>query len=293
MVKMLHRLIGEQVQLQLTCAEKLPKIYVDAGMMEQIVLNLAVNARDAMPQGGSLTISTHVVDIDERFLPFHTEARVGRFVCMRITDTGTGIEASILDRIFEPFFTTKEVGKGTGLGLATVYGIVKQHQGWIEVESQVRCGSSFIVYLPAHRTDQNKDQTGQNAETVRGGQETILLVEDESPVRIMVRNILKRYGYQVLEAKNGMEALQVWANYKQQIHLLFTDMVMPEGLTGRELAEQLLAERPELKVIYSTGYSMDLSDQGLALQEGLNFLQKPYEPQTLAQTVRNCLDAKP
>lgn len=168
LAKMLHRLIGEQIKLQLNCAEKLPPIHVDEGMMEQIVLNLAVNARDAMPKGGSLTISTQAVDIDERFLPFHSEARVGRFVCLRITDTGTGIEASIRDRIFDPFFTTKEVGKGTGLGLATVYGIVKQHQGWIEVESQVRCGSTFSVYLPVHISEPNQEKADQNAVTVPG-----------------------------------------------------------------------------------------------------------------------------
>jgi len=222
----------------------------------------------------------------------HTDARPGRFICLNVTDTGCGMERATLARIFEPFFTTKEVGKGTGLGLATVYGIVKQHQGWIEVNSQPAAGTTFRVYFPA--SDKPVDapvEKTTRGNKVRGGNETILVVEDEPVLRELARMILKDYKYEVLEAASGHEALQVWEKHKGQIDLLLTDMVMPEGMTGRELAEKLRREKPDLKVIYTSGYSSDVMGHENATRD-IKFLQKPYPPPELAQAVRECLDLR-
>lgn len=222
----------------------------------------------------------------------NTEARSGHFVCLRVTDTGSGIEPRILNRIFEPFFTTKEVGKGTGLGLATVYGIIKQHEGWIEVQSELTHGTTFEIYLPV--TIANKAQI--SSETISraaiGGNETILVVEDEPALRELVVNILKLYGYFVFEAESGPEALDLWVKHRKKIDLVLTDLVMPEGISGRDLAERLQAENPELKVIYTSGYSPGMAGKDIALLEGFNFLPKPYPPSRLAQMVRECLDAR-
>ena len=288
--KLLHTLVGEQVTLRRQPQDELPAIHADPGMLEQILVNLAVNARDAMPKGGILTLSTFAAEIDEGFVQRHPEARTGYFACLNVTDTGHGMDPATLARIFEPFFTTKEIGKGTGLGLATVYGIVKQHQGWIDVESQVGKGTTFKVFLPASaKAPAPRDP--RKPKEAPGGHETILLVEDEPALRELVQEILERKGYHILEAANGVQALKVWANHKDEIDLLLTDMMMPEGVSGRELAEQVLAERPELKVICSSGYSLDVVSPEFASRDGLIFLQKPYDPELLAQTVRDCLDA--
>ncbi len=193
-------------------------------------------------------------------------------------------------RIFEPFFTTKGVGKGTGLGLATVYGIVKQHQGWLEVESQVGVGATFRIFLPANPRSESVSARTTADVKVRGGRETILLVEDDLALRGMAKIVLQRHGYRVLEAGTGVEALSVWEEHQGQIDLLLTDMVMPEGLTGRELTKQLLARKPGLKLIYSSGYSLDSEGTSFRLREAPGFLQKPYHPQKLAKAVRDVLD---
>jgi PAS domain S-box-containing protein len=288
MTKMLHRLLGEDVSLQSQYAKNLPTIEADAGMIEQIIMNLSVNARDAMPKGGELLITTSVANIDDAYVQQHPEARTGQFVCFSVTDTGCGMNRETLARIFEPFFTTKEVGKGTGLGLATVYGIVKQHQGWVEVASELGLGTTFKIYIPGT----NKAPEPFNEKTspqVRGGHETILLVEDEPVLRELARMILKDYDYRVLEAATGVEALKVWEENSGHIDLLLTDMVMPEGMSGRELAEELKTRKPELKVIYTSGYSSEVMGQDLGLRD-IKFLQKPYPPPQLAQAVRECLD---
>jgi two-component system, cell cycle sensor histidine kinase and response regulator CckA len=194
-----------------------------------------------------------------------------------------------LNRIFEPFFTTKEIGKGTGLGLATVYGIVKQHQGWLEVESQVGQGTTFKVFLPI-ATKAAPINLGLKPKDVPGGDETILVVEDEPALRELVQEILEKKGYRVLEASTGVQALKIWEQHKHDIDLLLTDIMMPEGISGRELAERVLLDRANLKIIYSSGYSLDVVNTGSAMTEGMNFLQKPYDPETLAQMVRNCLN---
>ena len=292
MTDMLSRLLGEDVALQLNYSPSPATVEADVGMMEQVLLNLAVNARDAMPRGGQLAIRIAVVDVDQAHVQRHPEARVGRLVCVSKTDTGCGIPQENISRIFEPFFTTKEIGKGTGLGLATVYGIVKQHQGWIEVESTLGKGTTFRSYIPYVGSAPAEIEKSTAMITVRGGSETILLVEDEPPVRELVASVLQNYGYNILQAGNGHEAVGVWRQHKDKINLLLTDLVMPGNMNGHELAEKLRGEQAGLKVIFTSGYSADIVGKNFKLDASLNFLQKPYHPNTLALTVRRCLDGK-
>jgi PAS domain S-box-containing protein len=288
--KMLQRILGEDIGLHFNYSPTLRPVHADSGMIEQVLMNLAVNARDAMPRGGRLNISTEVLQINDVHVKRNREARAGTFVCLRVSDSGTGIAREIMSRIFEPFFTTKEVGKGTGLGLATVYGIVKQHQGWIEVLSSVGQGTTFRIYLPASASKEKTTEAKQMEQKIRGGSEKILIVEDEPEVRALVRSILKKYGYVVIEATSGPDALKVWDEQKGNVDLLLTDMVMPGNMTGRELGERLKAKKADLKVIYTSGYSADTLGQDFSFKRGLNFLPKPYHPNTLAKTVRDCLD---
>ena len=292
MTKMLGRILGEDIALKLHYSPQPALVHADASMMEQVLLNLAVNARDAMPGGGVLTIQISTLELDVRNLAQPSEANPGQAVCLTVKDTGCGIPPENLSRIFEPFFTTKEVGKGTGLGLATVYGIIKQHQGWLDVESQVGSGTTFRAFLPASAPVPDPKAAAAVEEAVRGGTETILVVEDEAPVRDLVCALLASYGYKILQAESGHKALEVWTQCKDEVDLLLTDLVMPERINGRELAEKLRAERPELKVIFTSGYSQDVVGHEFVLRQGLNFLQKPYPPHKLALAVRDCLDTK-
>jgi PAS domain S-box-containing protein len=293
MTRMLERLIGENIRLRVTSPEALPAITADSGMMEQILLNLVVNARDAMPQGGELVVETSLETVEEAEARKRPQARAGKFVCLRVVDTGCGMDAPTLARIFEPFFTTKGPGKGTGLGLATVYGIVQQHQGWIEVESEPGHGTRFSILLPAAEgpADEALGATASPA-PVLGGTETILVVEDEALLRELARATLEGYGYTVLEAANGLEAVAVWRQAHQRMDMLFTDLMMPGGMTGRELSQRLREDRPGLRVIFSSGYSADLSEADFAAGDGSAFLQKPYRPAELARLVRTVLDGK-
>jgi CheY-like chemotaxis protein len=284
---MLKRVIGEHIALQCRCAENLPFVNADVGMIEQILLNLIVNARDAMPQGGSIVITTEAVNIDASHAEIHPEAQTGKFVCIAVSDTGTGIYPEYLPRIFEPFFTTKEAGKGSGFGLATVYGIVKQHRGWIEVSSQLGTGTAFKIFLPASASGVAKKSTPQTKAIPAGGHEKILLVEDDADVRMVTRGFLEGSGYQIWEAANGLEALNVWKTNASQIDLLLTDVIMPGGLNGRELADRLSGERPDLKVILMSGYNSDLAEK---IQPHSHILPKPFSLESLTETVRNCLD---
>ncbi|HEY1790358.1 MAG TPA: PAS domain S-box protein [Verrucomicrobiae bacterium] len=292
MTNMLGRLLGEDIALQLNYCQAAPTVEADAGMMEQVLLNLAVNARDAMPKGGQLAIRITVIEVDDGYIVRQPDARKGTYVCISVTDTGTGIAPENLPRIFEPFFTTKAIGKGTGLGLATVYGIVKQHQGWIELESNVGKGTTFRIFIPWISSDKVGSEKPTTAITVRGGEEGVLLVEDERPVRELVARVLERYGYKIFQADTGTNALEVWEQHKNEISLVLTDLVMPNNMNGRELAEKLWAQSPGLKVIFTSGYSADIVGKDFKLEPELNFLQKPYQPQTLALTIRRCLDGK-
>ena len=289
LVKMLQRIIVEDIQLQL-CFHPTPLLtQADVGMIEQVLLNLSVNARDAMPQGGVLRIETAAVTVDEKFVLTHPEAASGRYVCMSVSDTGSGILPEVLPQIFEPFFTTKEVGKGTGLGLATVFGIVKQHQGWIAVDNRPGEGVTFRIHLPASASPQETVGVPAPARPA-GGTETILWVEDDAGVRAPTQKILERSGYHVLMAANGLEALQLWQQHRKTIALLLTDLKMPAGLSGPDLARQLQADEPQLKVIYTSGYSADFAGEGLSLHNNENFLQKPFTPIQLLGTIRKQLD---
>ena len=288
--KMLQRLIGETITLQCQSPQSLPNIKGDTGMMEQILMNLAVNARDAMPRGGQLYVTTEAVRVDENYARAHPDARPGDFVTLEVADTGTGMDAATMKRIFEPFFTTKEAGRGTGLGLATVYGIVKQHNGWIEVASEVGRGTAFKIYLPTDpRSAKEPADVPPSSSQLRGNGETILVVEDEPVLRDLAQLILQDCGYRVMQASSGVEALTVWQNCQGMVDLLLTDVVMPDGLSGKDLAESLLGHKPQLKVIFTSGYNVDDLGVEVSRQESPFFLQKPYSRFTLAKAVRDCL----
>jgi len=291
LTKMLSRVIGEDVRLQVNADPNLPAIQADSGMIEQVLMNLAINARDAMPQGGELTISTAEETIGPEFVQSNPQASPGRYACLTVADTGCGIPPEFLVRIFEPFFTTKEVGKGTGLGLATVYGIVKQHQGWITVQSEMGKGTTFRVYLRAlPDKDQNDIATSTTQKPMWGGSETILLVEDETALRSLTQLILSRLGYQVIEAGSGVAALDIWRHHREQIDLVLTDIVMPGGVSGLDLAKALCDEAPSLRVVFTSGYNPEVMGRSLRLRDSISFLQKPYAPYQLAESLRAALD---
>ncbi len=289
--KMLGRILGEDITLELRYHPEPAFVHADSGMIEQVLMNLAVNSRDAMPKGGRLLVEVSVRDVQPELRPPGSEARAGRFVCLSVNDTGYGIPQEILPRIFEPFFTTKEIGKGTGLGLATVYGIVNQHNGWIEVESQVAKGSTFTVFLPNRTQAVPFCDDEPIEEPMRGGSETLLVVEDEAPVRELLCDFLSGLGYQIIQAESGVRALRVWREHKAQVDLVVTDLVMPDHMNGRELAERLWAERPQLKVIFMSGYSAEVVGKDFVRRCGPNYVQKPFPPQRLARVLRECLDA--
>ncbi|HEY5550681.1 MAG TPA: response regulator [Opitutaceae bacterium] len=289
--EMLPRMLGEHIDVSVTIAPGLPLVHADAGMIEQLLVNLSVNARDAMPRGGKLKIVACAVEFGLADVREHRDARPGRFLRVEVSDAGTGIPADVLPRIFEPFFTTKPVGQGTGLGLATAYGIARQHDGWLEVQSEVDAGTTFALYLPVvEGAAAAAAVPTHTVATDLRGTETIFVVEDEETVRSCVCAILKSKGYGIITATNGVEALSVWKEHRDNIDLLLTDMVMPEGMTGIDLAGQLIAERPELKVIYTSGYSADIHGTDSSLPAGHRFLSKPYQSTVLVETVRETLD---
>ena len=288
--KMLERVLGDDVNLATNLIPKLPEIHADAGMIEQALVNLTVNARDAMPKGGRLVIGTSCRFVGGEEAALHPGIAPGPFVCLEVADSGGGIAPEHLARIYDPFFTTKEIGRGTGLGLATVYGIVQQHRGWIGVESEPGRGTTFRIFFPA--MGDAKSQTEPEAESLpaRGGTETILVVEDEIPVRDFVSRLLKQSGYKVLTAASGTEALAVWREERGRIDMLLTDMIMPDGFSGADLARRLRQEDCALKILYTSGYSMEFVSRKLVLMPGVNFLQKPYTPDELIRVVRENLD---
>jgi CheY-like chemotaxis protein len=291
MEKMLPRLIGEDIQLNLILDPVIGQVKADPGQIEQVVMNLAVNARDAMPDGGKLTIQTANVELDAAFTRDHPGSVPGQYVMLAVTDTGAGMDPEIQPQIFEPFFTTKGRDKGTGLGLATVYGVVKQSSGYIAVESEIGKGASFKIYLP--RIDQpvaTRTESSQALQTPRGS-ETILLVEDAEPLRKLAHMFLRDNGYQVLTAADGSEAQQVAAQNPGPIHLLLTDVVMP-GINGRVLAERLAPRHPAMKVLYISGYTDTFIAGHGVLEEGIHLLHKPFTEEVLVRKVRELLDAR-
>ena len=291
MDKMLHRVIGEDIELVSVLAKDLWRTKVDPGQMEQVILNFVLNARDAMPTGGKLTIQTANVELDGKYVQSHLGVKAGRYIQIAVSDTGTGMAPEVRDRVFEPFFTTKEKGKGTGLGLSTVYGIVKQSGGNIWVYSEWGKGTTFKVYLP-RVDDPLKEEKKKLLQPERGlprGAETVLVTEDEGEVRNLVGQILRNQGYDVLEAANGGEALMICERHRGVIDLLMTDVVMPV-MSGRELADRLLVLHPEMKVLYMSGYTDDAIVRHGILDEGVHFIPKPFSVENLALKVREVLD---
>ncbi len=286
--KMLHRLLGEDIELVASLRERIGKIKADRGQIEQVIINLAVNARDAMPDGGKLTIETADVELDEEYARTHIDVQPGRYVMLSVNDTRVGMTPEVKARLFEPFFTTKEKGKGTGLGLATVYGIVKQSGGHIWVYSEPGQGTTFKIYLPRVDEALTEKKKEVNEEIPRGS-ETILVVEDEEKVRNLAVLILKGRGYKVLEASDGGEALLICEKYKEPIDLILTDVVMPR-MNGRELAERLKEIHPEMKVLFMSGYPENVIVHHGVLEEGVNFVHKPFTLEGLARKVREVLD---
>jgi len=286
---MLRRIIGEHIDLRVVMAGDLPRIKADPGQLEQVIVNLAVNARDAMPQGGRLCIECESVAFTEPWISRYGSLQRGRWVMLSVTDSGIGMDDATRARIFEPFFTTKAPGKGTGLGLATVYGIVKQSGGQIIVYSEPGRGTSFKIYFP--RVDDVADPQAREPSEPRaaGGSETILLVEDEDRVRALAERVLKERGYRLLTAQNGAEGLEIGARERGPIHLLVTDVVMPV-LGGRDLVRRMVPQRPQMRVLFISGYTDDAIAQQGTLDPGTNSLQKPFTPESLARRVREVLD---
>jgi two-component system, cell cycle sensor histidine kinase and response regulator CckA len=288
--KLLRRLLSADVELVTALAPSLPTVKVDPVSIEQVLMNLAVNARDAMPHGGRLTIETAAVDLDEGYTVNHAGVVPGRYIMIALSDTGEGMDEATRSRIFEPFFTTKEQGKGSGLGLATVYGIVKQSGGHIWVYSEPGHGTVFKVYLPHAEAATAALPRDEQPAALKKGWETVLLVEDENAVRALAREVLRRHGYVVLEARHGVDALRLAERHPDDIHLMITDVVMPH-MGGRELAERLATARPKMKVLFMSGYT-DQAVMHRHITPGSAFLQKPFTPEAFARKVRMVLDAE-
>jgi PAS domain S-box-containing protein len=288
MLKMLGRMLGGDIDLRLERSQGLAGVEADVGMLEQVILNLAVNARDAMPNGGIFTMRIGVVVVGEEVVRLRPDVHAGRFVCLSVSDSGCGMDEETLGHLFEPFFTTKEADKGSGLGLSTIYGIVSQHRGWVEADSQVGRGSTFRVFLPA--TDRIMVDVGKPVEgALVGGNETILLVDDFARLRERVAKSLRALGYAVLEAGSGKEAIHKWQERRDEIDMLLSDISLPGGLNGIQLADRLLASKHDLKIVFSSGYGTTIvEDERVAA--GMVFLEKPCRLDVMARTIRDCLD---
>lgn len=289
LVSMLKRLLGEAVELHCHLDQALPRIWADQTGIEQVLMNLTLNARDSMPKGGRITLFTESTMIGPGQVPAGSEALAGEHVCLGVTDTGSGMDPATRARIFEPFFTTKDVNKGTGMGLATVHGIVHQHRGWIDVVTAPGKGSTFRVYLPATHEAPAPAAPAVLSVPRNSRQDTILVVEDDDAVRSLVREVLEHHQYRVLEASTSEQALEVWRSHRAEVDLLLTDLVMPGNTSGLDLAQQLLAERPSLRVVYTTGYSAEVAGTTVHLQEGVNYLPKPYLSSKLTAILHTAL----
>ncbi|MCE0484966.1 MAG: response regulator [Methylacidiphilales bacterium] len=290
LLKMLERLLGEDISCRLLPSSRELWVEADAAMLDQAVMNLCLNARDAMPNGGTLTLGTSLAEITCDNLHLYPESRPGQFVCLCVSDTGCGMDADVLKHLFEPFFTTKEIGKGTGLGLASTYGIVHQHKGWMNVESAVGRGTSFRLYFPLSLKTEVAQTTTSRLPAIKSQNETILLVEDEEALLQVTAHALTMLGYRVLPAANGQEALGLWEQHGDTIKLVITDMRMPKGINGLELSEKLWKAKPSLKIIIMSGYSMKMAGDSPVAKGDYTFLAKPFDLKVLVETIRNYLD---
>ena len=291
-LSLLEKVIGSNIEIKTKLAPNLTLVRADPTQIDQVLMNLCINARDAMPEGGCLTIETGDIVFDEKYCAVHTFARPGHYTLLAVTDTGTGMDAATLDRIFEPFFTTKDTGKGTGLGLATVYGIVSQHGGFLHVYSEVGIGTTFRTYLPVIAAAERTPVNVEESRPARGGSETILIVEDHEGLRELARETLANLGYDILLASDGEEAVRVFQANCERIDLLLLDVVLPK-INGPEAYARISAEKEDVPVIFATGYSPEMELLHNAQERGLTILQKPYVPRELARRVRETLDRQP
>ncbi|MFZ0213696.1 MAG: response regulator [Candidatus Acidiferrales bacterium] len=286
---LLSKVIGSNIEITLNLAANLPAVRADSTQAGQVIMNLCLNARDAMPQGGQLEIHTAAVEVDEAMCHCHKDAKPGAYARLGVRDTGTGMDAATLERIFEPFFTTKEIGKGTGLGLATVYGIVKQHNGFMEVKSKIGCGTEFSLFFPVCEQDEPAEEKTKPRSVIRRGQETVLIVEDHEGLREIDSATLAALGYTIRIARDGEEAVKEFHAHRSEIALVLLDVVLPK-LSGPNVYAHINAESPDIPVVFVTGYSADTEILRTVREKGLPFLQKPYSPRDLAQKIRDTLD---
>ena len=287
-LKILGKMAGEDIIFTTYLAEKSCTVEADPGQIEQIIMNLIVNARDSMPGGGEIIIETAEVQLDRHYVSKRVEVKPGKYVLLAISDTGEGMDEDVLSKIFDPFFTTKEQGKGTGLGLATVYGIVKQHDGYIYAYSEKDKGTTFKIYFPASNKTTEETENKSTAAALLEGNETILIVDDSPSIRQLIVDILKPLGYKCLQAGSGKNAIDAVRQYSGQVHLLLTDVVMP-GMSGRDLATMIGKERPEMKVIFMSGYTENIIVHHGVLEQGINYIAKPITPSALIQKIRSVL----
>jgi CheY-like chemotaxis protein len=286
--KLLRRVIGEDIEFMTHLADKALTVMMDSGQIEQVLMNLCTNARDAMPDGGRLSISTGAVHLGEEYIAANAIEKSGTYAFMSVTDTGKGMDEATRQRIFEPFFTTKEVGKGTGLGLAIVYGIIKQHNGHINVYSEPGKGTTFRIYLPLTEPEGEEEKTAEMI-TPKGGTETILIAEDSEDVRRLERNVLEKFGYTVIEAVDGENAIHKFQENKERIQLVLLDVIMPRK-SGKEVFDAIRKIHPQMKVLFTSGYTADVIDTK-GIQEGkVNFISKPASPGDLLLKIREVLD---
>jgi CheY-like chemotaxis protein len=290
LMKLIGKVVGEHIEVKTSLNKNVPTIFADRGQIEQVVMNLCLNARDAIPEGGRLVVETEDVYLEEEYVRQNPYMKTGRYALLTVSDTGVGMDEKTRERVFEPFFTTKGPDKGTGLGLAMVYGIVKQHGGFIHLYSEPGKGTAFKVYFPAVKAQSDAVPAKSGEEILRGGKETILLAEDEESIRSFIERTLKELGYAVLVARNGEEAIEIFRQHKE-IALAVLDVVMPRK-GGKEAFDEMHKANPNLKVIYMSGYSADAIHDSFVLTPGMPFLQKPFGPTVLARKVRGTLDTQ-
>ena len=287
--KMLSRIIGEDIVFDTELTGKKLTVMADAGQIEQVLVNLASNARDAMPKGGRLTISSGIKKVDDEYITAYGYGKTGTYALIAVTDTGTGMDAETQKKIFEPFFTTKGIGEGTGLGLSIAYGIIKQHNGYIQVYSEEGKGSTFKIFLPLVQEGAAKGQEPEAVASIKGGTETILVAEDDAALRKLARIVLESFGYTVITAEDGEDAIRKYSENREKIHLVILDMLMPKK-SGKEASEEIRKISPDIRTLFMSGYTMDMLSKKQLLDEGMDFILKPVTPKDLLKKIRKMLD---